>query len=61
MADNQQDEKRIDDSDVQQDSPAEAEAEVPDPDGQDDTSDEPEVGVVGLGVIGATGANLGRR
>jgi hypothetical protein len=61
MGDHQRDDKQIADSDVQQDSPAEAAAEVTDPDGQDDTADEPEVGVAGLGVIGATGANIGRR
>jgi hypothetical protein len=56
------DEKQIDESDISQDSPAEAEAEVTDPDGRDD-DEAGTAGVLGiapLGVAGGAGGNLGR-
>lgn len=58
------DEKQIDDSDIQQASPAQAEAEVTDPDGRegtDDTDAVPTPGVLGVGVIGGAAGNLGNR
>jgi hypothetical protein len=53
------DEKKIDETDIQQDSPAEAEAEVADPDGNDEDDTSGVFGIAPLGILGAENT-LGR-